>query len=261
MNRATVIRVGVLGSGLLLLATLAQATLIIDHFDFPNTGLGQQVCDPHVSFCPAGRDTNTYTTTNSAQEIIGGSRFVQVHRMAGASFLSGTAGGAGATASLFTFSSNSGIAGWGYIRWDGNLITVGDPTYNLPPLTGKDLTEGGLNSYILVSALGDLSGGHLTVALTDLGGNTFSISKVISDTVLTDYIFPFTSFTGVDPTQITKIEMGVNGAGGLRTAAPANFDASIHTILIPSNAVPEPGTLILGGLGLIGIGLLRRRRA
>jgi len=260
MNAKNVVRGGVLGAGILLFGGLAQATLIIDHFDYPT--VGQAVCDPQVSFCPAGANTNTYTTNDSAQEIIGGSRFIEVHRMSGSSFLTGTAAGTGAGASLYRFSSNAGIAGWGYVRWNGNLITVGDPTYNLPPLTGKDLTEGGANNYILASALGDLSGGYLTIALTDLGGNTFSVSQGISNTVLTDYIFPFSSFTGVDATSITKIELGVNGAGGLRTAAPANFDAAIHALIIPTiSNVPEPGTLILGGLGLIGIGLLRRRRA
>ena len=66
-----------------------------------------------------------------------------------------------------------------------------------------------------------------------------------------------TPFTGNFTTQITgqnipQILATINAGGTITNSYSANFVAT---------AVPEPGTILLFGAGLIGLGLLQRRRA
>jgi hypothetical protein len=258
MSLKTLGQGGVLGLGLLLLTGVAQGTLIIDAFEYPLAGAGQTVCDPAVMPCGGAPSSSTYTATDPVlEQIIGGTRFMQVQRTVGTGLgvIRASAGGTNTLPdpdepfSAYRFSSSAGAGGWGYVRWDG--------------ITEVDLTQGGVNSFILAQAVADLTGGYLAIALTDADNNTATVQTQVSTVGGANYVFPFVNFAGVDPTRITQIELGVGGAGWTptnRTAAPQNFDVNV-LLLQSTTIVPEPGTMILGGLGLVGIGLLRRRRA
>lgn len=258
MRERMFMRGGVLGVALLLLTGVAQGTLIIDAFEFPLAGTGQAVCQG-ASPCGTTPSSIPYTAADPVlEQIIGGTRFMQVMRTSGAGLgvVRANAGGTDIAPdpdvpfSSYRFSSAAGIAGWGYVRWDGITAPV-------------DLTEAATNTFILAQATADLTGGYLAIALTDAANNTTTNRVQISTIGGADYVFPLANFAGVDVTQITKIELGVGGADWTpinRTGAPPNFDVTVH-LLQSTHPIPEPGTLILGGLGLIGIGLLRRRRA
>jgi hypothetical protein len=127
-----------------------------------------------------------------------------------------------------------------------------------------DLTQSGANTFVQAQAVADLTGGYLAIVLTDADNNTAIVHSQISTAGGANYVFPFVNFAGVDPTRITQIELGVGGADWTpinRTGAPENFDVTVLLLQSTDTPVPEPGTMILGGLGLVGIGLLRRRRA
>jgi hypothetical protein len=253
-------RGGIFGLALLLLAGVAQGTLIIDAFEYPLAGSGQTVCDPAVSPCGGAPSSSTYTAADPVlEQIIGGTRFMQVQRTVGTGLgtVKASAGGTNTMPdpdepfSAYRFSSSAAVAGWGYTRWDGMTATP------------ADLTQGGVNSFIQAQAVADLTGGYLAIVLTDADNNTAIVHQLVSTAGGANYTFPFANFAGVDPTRITQIELGVGGAGWTptnRTAAPLNFDVTV-LLLQSTTIVPEPGTMILGGLGLVGIGLLRRRRA
>ncbi|MEK6236142.1 MAG: PEP-CTERM sorting domain-containing protein [Planctomycetales bacterium] len=88
------------------------------------------------------------------------------------------------------------------------------------------------------------SGGF--VRITPTGGNPL---------VAGTYTVPFSSFSGVDPTEITNYEISIFKDV---TAGTASFN------LGPAQAIPEPTSLaMLGLLTLVGTGctILRRRRA
>jgi hypothetical protein len=237
-------------AALFLVGMSAQASFIIDHFDPPPAG--QFVCDPTTpGECdPAFSSMDTWTTATddySQDQVLGGKRFLQVS----AGTVEVVSASAGGGTSLYAFSSNTGAAGWGYVLWDGAQYT--DPTYNLP----KDFTEGGANSRIEVTAGGDLGGGYLTVAV-----NGVESSRLITAQALQNYTFNFSDFVGVDFTNVTEVAMGINGAGGLFTDAPANYDASVHFLEVTGDQViPEPATLTLIGAGLLALGFFRKRLA
>jgi hypothetical protein len=80
------------------------------------------------------------------------------------------------------------------------------------------------------------------------------------------------SITGADVTAAANGDQGVNGTFYVNIISPVSFDRVVATssqyafefdnvAFNPTNPVPEPISLGLFGLGLMGVGLARRRRA
>lgn len=67
--------------------------------------------------------------------------------------------------------------------------------------------------------------------------------------------FSIVSGTGADFTDITAIVIGGRAPSG------TGFGLNLHLELISSIAVPEPTTIALLGLGLMGLAVMRRRRS
>lgn len=65
--------------------------------------------------------------------------------------------------------------------------------------------------------------------------------------------FAFSEFTGVDFTSVSAIEVIINTKG---LAGKTSIDFTIDAI-----KVPEPATMAMFGLGLMGLGYTRRRKA
>ena len=88
----------------------------------------------------------------------------------------------------------------------------------------------------------------LTVAVTLTGADTYSAT-------VTSLAGGSTNITGTlqnSGSAIDQIQVANNGAGG-----GSNFDLYVNSLQV----IPEPSTMALTSLGVLGLGILRRRRA
>lgn len=94
----------------------------------------------------------------------------------------------------------------------------------------------------------------ITFTFTDAGGDVGSVSFSLSDldgtTTFRTILFGDANFANVDFDQIVSVVMFIDGADN------PGLDISIDFIA----SVPEPATLALFGIGLLGLGFLSRRR-
>lgn len=100
------------------------------------------------------------------------------------------------------------------------------------------------------------SGGALTFSATyDLSQNIYEPGLTQADLLPLDFRV-FDMHGGIVP-------VGARPADGV-TAAPGTFDANLPIAagkILAVTAVPEPATVAILGAGLVGLGLVRRRRA
>ncbi len=138
-------------------------------------------------------------------------------------------------------------------RWDGQ----GDAG-----LGGIDLTDGGSNSLfsldVALLANADLS--EIFLRVIDTGGMSSSLSRDVSDlSILLPNLFPFGALDGnADLTSIDSIQLEISLGG-----EPSQELLTVQINEFSVVPIPEPGTALLMGLGLAGLGAVGRsqRRA
>jgi hypothetical protein len=117
---------------------------------------------------------------------------------------------------------------------------------------GFDLTtdDAVLGDHFTVDSNSTLPGPHQTVDGLDLTGFLLTITD-ISSTMFSDDSLPlFQPFPNLLSTMVLTFSDGGTSSGTIQA----------NTVTV-ADVVPEPGTLVIFGLGLAGLGITRRRRS
>lgn len=143
------------------------------------------------------------------------------------------------------FTNGTGDLGIGVVAWFGSDITTG---------FGPLALDG---SSFLLSYQSDNGGNvgdalQLELVVFSAGGAFDSVTWTVGNTggTFIDHLVPFGAFTGVDFSNVI-------GLGLVMTSLQDDVDFALDFV----STVPEPGTLALLGLGLLGLGAVSRRRA
>lgn len=278
-------QVATLAAVLLSAVVPAGATIIID--PFTTSQLLNAPARPPASIANQGA-TLTSTALNNAPLALGGQRELYYRALYGTSAGSINTNNDNFEAAAFRTGTN-GVAN-GLFVYDGatsttalgasGAVTVPNATnfadaankvkqfrFGAPDafgLGGVDLTEGNTNDRIRIGAYADNQGVQLVlrffVNATNYAEAILNIPGSASFQY-NPYEVKFSDFTAVGLngpgqsimdafTGVNAITLQLNG----ETSTDATFDFFAAT-----NAIPEPGTYSLLGIGLVGFGALRRR--
>ncbi|HKQ12177.1 MAG TPA: PEP-CTERM sorting domain-containing protein [Steroidobacteraceae bacterium] len=145
---------------------------------------------------------------------------------------------------------------------------------------GLDFTIANSGSGYVSEVYFDLGAGMTASFLSGTGGNVFFYLGANPSSLPGGSSVGFVSDFSFDSDPSGLVHNGIDGgetatfrilgatldsfedalAAGVHVRSLINGSASLVTVGTPTTSVPEPGTLALFGLGMLGIGVLRRRR-
>nr|WP_086939721.1 PEP-CTERM sorting domain-containing protein [Thaumasiovibrio occultus] len=226
----------------LVFASQAHAVFIIDDFTDP-IGIGNSAVDTVV-------DLNGVGSTFDSASVLGGERDLYV-KLLQSGFNPATGVNMTVSAGTLTYETGSGAIAMGKIQYDGDDNDADN--LDVTGLGSVDLAALG-NSFVLDIFEADL-GFSYSIGVWSNGGAVSAVNEYVANgtNVPTSRAFSFADFAGVDFTSVSAIEFIINTKG---LAGQNSIDFTVDSI-----KVPEPATIALFGMGLMGLGYTRRRKA
>ncbi|MGF1687607.1 PEP-CTERM sorting domain-containing protein [Photobacterium japonica] len=223
-------------------ASQAQATMVIDDFSDPVL-LGNSVNDTTAGGGGVG-------STFDSGTVLGGERDIFIELLSpGFNPLSGAV--LAVSGGSLTYEAGSGAIATGKIQYDGDDNDA--DVLDADGLGSEDLAANG-NAFLLDVLDADFGFTFSIEVWSGAGGSSFKNEYVAAGTnVPVTRSFAFSDFTGVDFTDVSAIEFVINTEG---LAGQTSIDFTIDAF-----KVPEPTSMALFGLGLMGLGYTRRRKA
>ena len=237
----------------------AQAGVVVDDFSVSQTNYGVDVVNG-TFFDNTINGSGVWNGVSGAG-ILGGQRDIYVELKGGSG-----SGGVKVENGAFEFASGPTSQAEARIRWDGsNTLATLDPLglglYNMA-------SQG--SAFLLTVNYADQAFPFSVTAYSGTASTTVGITAVAT-LVPMNWLIPFSAFslasgtypTGFGPVTVTQVGGGANfsALGALEAVININgaTQGSDVTLDIVS-AVPEPATVALIGLSLVGLAGLRRRR-